>query len=97
MRKLSNVNEVSKGDKVFVKDVSVMWDSKKEEYYNVCFEYVFEVVRNNKKTLGCTHLNGPYRNSGFNWIKGYDLTTGKKEYFLIEDESEVIERHYNVE
>lgn len=96
MKKINNVSEVKKGDKVFVKDVSTMWDSKKEEYYNYCFEYVFEVIRNNPKTLGCKYLNGPHKNSGFNWVKDGDLTASKKEYFLIENDSEISENHYRI-
>lgn len=100
MEKLLNVNEVEKGDKVLVKEISPMWDGEKSEFYHVCFEYVFEVVRNNPKTFGCKYLNGPYYGNGgcgFNWIKGHELTGGSKEYFLIENNSEIIDRHYNTE
>lgn len=96
MKKLSNVNEVQKGDMVFVKEITPMWDSKKEDFYNHCFEYVFEVIRNNPKTLGCKYLNGPYKNSGFNWVKGYPLLDGKKEHFIIENDSEILERDYRI-
>lgn len=96
MIKLNNVNDAKKGDKVFVKEISPMWDSKKEETYNHCFEYVFEVIRNNPKTFGCKHINGPYAGSGFNWIKNQNLENSKKEYFLIENETEVIENNYRL-
>lgn len=95
MKIITNVNDVKKGDKVFVKEVTKMWDSDKEEFYDYCFEYVFEVVKNNPKTLGCKYINGPY-NGGFNWIKGYNLSGGKKEYYLIEHDSEISERHYRI-
>jgi len=95
MKKLIN-NDVKKGDMIFVKEMSPMWNREKQDYDNVCFEYVFEVTRNNPKTLGCKHINGPYSGSGFNWVKGCNLTNSKKEYFLIEDNSEITERNYNV-
>lgn len=95
MKRLVNVNDVKKGDKVFVREITQMWDSSKKEFYNYCFEYVFQIVRNNPKTLGCKYINGPY-NGGFNWVKGYDLSSNKKEYFLIECDTEIIEKHYRV-
>lgn len=94
MKRLFNTDEVKKGDKVFVKEITKMWDSKKEEFYNCCFEYVFEVVRNNQKTLGCKYLNGPHAGSGFNWIKGYPLNNDKKQYYLVDNESEIYEKCY---
>ncbi len=95
MKRLTNVNDVKKGDKVFVREISQMWDSAKEEFYNYYFEYVFEVIKNNPKTFGCKYINGPY-SGGFNWIKGCDLSSNKKEYFLIECDAEISERHYRV-
>lgn len=95
MKKLTNVDEVKKGDKVFVREVAPMWDSDKGETYNHCFEYVFEVVRNNTKTLGCKYINGPYP-GGFNWIKGYALAGSKKEYFVIENDNEIAENNYRI-
>ena len=95
MKRLENVNDVKKGDKVFVREVCQMWDSAKQEFYNYCFEYVFEVIRNNPKTLGCKYMNGPY-SGGFNWIKGYSLFNNKKEYYLIERDTEISESHYRI-
>jgi hypothetical protein len=96
VKKIKNVSEVKKGDKVLVKEVSIMWDGAKAEYYYMCFEYVFEVVRNNPKTFGCKYINGPHYGGGFNWIKGHELTGNGKEYFLIENGLEVADKHYKV-
>ena len=97
MRKILNVDEVKKGDKILVKENSPMWNSIKQNFTHVCFEYVFEVIRNNPKTLGCMYINGPHKKSRFSWTKGYDLTVNKKEYFLIENDAEIINRHYDTE
>jgi len=96
MIKLSNVNEVQKGNKVFVREITPMWDSEKKEYYNHCFEYVFEVIKNNPNTLGCKYVNGPYKGSSFKWIKGYALLNGKKEYFLVENDNEILDKNYRI-
>lgn len=95
MKKLSNVDEATKGDKILVKEMTEI--SKEGVLRKHCFEYVLEVKRNNKKTLGCIYLNGPYSGSGFNWVKGYNLTGVKnKEYYLIENDSEITEKNYAI-
>jgi len=97
MKKIENVNEVKKGDIVLVKESSPQWDEEQEIFYDCCFEYCFEVVKNNSKTFGCTHINGPYKGSGFKWQKGFDLTQiMNRKYFLLEPEDEVTENHYRV-
>ena len=94
MKKLLNVDDANKGDKIFVKETTPMWDSNTSEMHDHCFEYAFEVIRNNPKTLGCKYINGPYFGGGFNWVKGYALGSGKKEYFLIENDNEIVDRNY---
>ena len=47
------------------------------------FIHKFEIVRNNPKTFGCKYIEGAHTGSGFNWIKGYDLTQAKnREYYI---------------
>jgi len=97
MIKLTNVNNFKKGDKIFVRDKTTMWDSNKDEYYNYCFEYVIEVKRNNPKTFGCIYISGPHKGSGFNWHKGHNLAQDdKKEYYLMESDEEIIDNHYRI-
>lgn len=97
MKKLECVKNINKGDVIFVKSVSRMWDGEKKEYYNYCFEYCFQIVRDNPKTFGCKYLNGPYKGSGFNWVKGYDLTKDeRKSYYLLENNEPLADIHYRL-
>lgn len=97
MKKIENVNEVKKGDIVLVKEIVPQWDAEQEIFYDYCFEYCFEVVKNNPKTLGCKHINGPHKGSGFNWQKGFDVTQiMNKKYFLLEPADSVTENQYRV-
>ena len=83
MRKLTKVENFNKGDIITVIEKSPMWNSETDTFEEVTFVHKFEIIRNNPKTYGCKYIEGAYKNSGFNWIKGYDLTTNpKREYFI---------------
>lgn len=78
MKKLNKVEGFKKGDIITVIEKRLMWDGKAET-----FTHKFEIIRNNPKTYGCKYIEGAYKNSGFNWIKGHDLTkNAMKEYFI---------------
>ena len=97
MKQLTKVEGLNKGDVVFVREY---WERLDEDgkRYTIVWEYCFKIMRINGKTYGCKNINGYMKNSGFNWIKGYDLTQlskyHDKEYYLVENDSEITERWY---
>jgi hypothetical protein len=74
MTKVEKVEGFRKGDVITVIEQHPMWGE---------FVHKFEIVRNNPKTYGCRYIEGAHKGSGFNWVKGYDLTQSKnREYFI---------------
>ena len=74
MERLEKVENLKKGDVVTVIEQHPMWGE---------FVHKFEIVRNNTKTYGCKYIEGAHTGSGFNWIKGGDLTQSKnREYYI---------------
>ena len=74
MKRVKKVENFKKGDVITVIEQNTMWGE---------FIHKFEIVRNNPKTYGCKYIEGAHAGSGFNWIKGYDLTQSKnKEYYI---------------
>lgn len=83
MKKLTKVENLKKGDIITMIEVKTYWNPKTEAPEQTTFHHKFEIVRNNPKTYGCKYIEGAYKNSGFNWIKGHDLTKNiKQEYFI---------------
>lgn len=82
MKKLITVENLNKGDIITMIETKPMWNSETETFEDVTFTHKFEIIRNNPKTYGCKYIEGAFKNSGFNWIKGYDLTKDSKEYYL---------------
>ena len=82
MKKLTTVENLKKGYIITMIETHPVWNSETETFENVTSTHKFEIIRNNSKTYGCKYIEGAYKNSGFNWIKGHDLTGGNKEYYL---------------
>lgn len=83
MTKLTKVEGFKKGDIITMIETRPMWNKETESFEDVTFTHKFEIIRNNPKTYGCKYIEGAYKNSGFNWIKGHDLTKNtKQEYFI---------------
>lgn len=83
MEKLTKVENLNKGDIITMIEKSPMYDVETDTFETVTFTHKFEIIRNNPKTYGCKYIEGAYKNSGFNWIKGYDLTNNaNREYFI---------------
>ena len=85
MKELTIVENLCKGDIVTMVEVKPVWNSEIGSCEDVTFTHKFEVVRNNPKTYGCKYIEGAHKNSGFNWVKGYDLTQNTKKKYFIED------------
>ena len=74
MTRIEKVENFKKGDVITVIEQHPMWGE---------FVHKFEIVRNNPKTYGCKYIEGAHTGSGFNWIKGVDLTLSKnREYYI---------------
>ena len=74
MKKLEKVENFKKGDIITEIEQHPMWGE---------FIHKFEIVRINSKTYGCKYVEGALKGSGFNWIKGGDLTKSKnREYYI---------------
>ena len=84
MKQLTKVENLEKGDIVTMFETSPVWNIEKDTFENVTFIHKFEIIRNNHRTDGCKYIEGAYKNSGFNWIKGYDLTANSKRTYFIE-------------
>ena len=83
MKKLTKVENLKKGDIITMIEVHPVWKSETDTFEDVTFHHKFEIIRNNPKTYGCRYIEGAYKNSGFNWIKGHYLTQNtKQEYFI---------------
>ena len=83
MKELATVENLRKGDIVTMVEVKPLWNAEIGACEDVKFVHKFEIVRNNPKTYGCKYIEGAHKNSGFNWIKGSDLTQStKKKYFI---------------
>ena len=83
MKELTTVGNLCKGDIITMVEVKPAYNAEIGACEDVKFVHKFEIVRNNIKTYGCKYIEGAYKNSGFNWIKGYDLTQNtKKKYFI---------------
>ena len=85
MKELTNVANLCKGDIITMVEVHPVYSSEIGTCEDVKFVHKFEIVRNNPKTYGCKYIEGPHKNSGFNWIKGVDLTQNAKKKYFIED------------
>lgn len=85
MKELTIVENLCKGDIVTMVEARPFWNAEIGTYEDVTFINKFEIVRNNPKTYGCKYIEGAYKNSGFNWVKGYDLTRNMKKKYFIED------------
>lgn len=78
MTKLTKVEGFKKGDIITRIETRPMCGEE-----TATFVHKFEIIRNNPKTYGCKYIEGPLENTGFNWIKGYDLTQNTTvEYFI---------------
>lgn len=97
MKQLTKVEGLNKGDVVLTREYCERMDENGDRY-TLVWEQCFQIIRNNSKTYGCKYINGYMKNSGFKWIKGYDLTKSAKfrenEYYLVEDPKEITERYY---
>lgn len=82
MKKLTVVENLSRGDIITMIETRPVWNSETETFEDVTSIHKFEIIRNNPKTYGCKYIEGAFKNTGFNWIKGYDLTKSNKEYYL---------------
>lgn len=85
MKELTIVENLCKGDIVTMVEVSPVWNAEIGACEDVTFVHKFEIVKNNPKTYGCKYIEGAYKNSGFNWVKGYDLTKNTKKKYFIDD------------
>ena len=83
MMKLTKVENFHEGDIITMIERQPMYDIKTDSFKTVTFTHKFEIMRNNPKTYSCRYIEGAYKYSGFNWIKGYDLTKSEnREYFI---------------
>lgn len=74
MKRIKNVEGFNKGDVITVVEQHTVWGK---------FVHKFEIVRNNKKTYGCKYIEGAFKGSGFNWVKGCNLMQIRNaEYYI---------------